>query len=141
MSSAWSSHLGMSGFLAVARVTLAARTRARRGIVHLRRAARAVLTLVAATQSRTGEIDASPRWRAAHSAVGGQPLLRHPWSVACADVQPPTWKEQTVVSCGSPCTRNGLLSRRGACLNLLLLVSYRPLGSRTSPEYRARLNK
>ena len=38
------------------------------------RAARAVLTLVAATQSRTGEIDASPRWRAAHS-VGGQPLL------------------------------------------------------------------
>jgi hypothetical protein len=42
------------------------------------RAARAVLTLVAATQSRTGEIDASPRWRAAHSAVGGQPLLRHP---------------------------------------------------------------
>ena len=37
------------------------------------RAARAVLTLVAATQSRTGEIDASPRWRAAHSAVGGQP--------------------------------------------------------------------
>ena len=42
------------------------------------RAARAVLTLVAATQSRTGEIDASQRWRAAHSAVGGQPLLRHP---------------------------------------------------------------
>ena len=37
--------------------------------------------------------------------------------------------EVAVVSCGSPRTRNGLLSRRGACLNLLLLalllVSYR----------------
>ena len=50
---------------------------AHRPLTHAR-AARAVLTLVAATQSRTGEIDASPRWRAAHSAVGGQPLLRHP---------------------------------------------------------------
>ena len=45
---------------------------AHRPLTHAR-AARAVLTLVAATQSRTGEIDASPRWRAAHSAVGGQP--------------------------------------------------------------------
>ena len=134
MSSAWSSHLGMRGFLAAASAALA-RTRARR-IVHSRTRARRELssTLVVTTQSRTGEIDASQRWRAAHRAVGGQPLLRPPWNVACADVQPLTWKEQTLVSCGSPRTRNGLLSRRGACLNLLLLVSYRAASANRKHE-------
>ncbi len=76
ISSAWSSHLGMSGFLAVARVALAARRSARR-IVHLRTPARRELsfTLVVTTRSTTGEVDASQRWRAARSAVRGQPLL------------------------------------------------------------------
>ncbi len=79
------------------------------------------------TRSTTREVDASQRWRAAHRAVGGQPLLRPPWNVACADVQPLTWKEQTLVSCGSSRTRNGLLSRRGACLNLLFAYFARVL--------------
>ena len=60
-------------------------------------------TLVVTTRSTTGDVDARSggvqplsRWAA---------LLRPPWNAACADVQPLTSKEQTVVSCGSPCTR------------------------------------
>ena len=105
MSSAWSSHLGMSGFLAEASAALArTRTRTRRGIVHLRTLARRELSFtLVVTRSTTREVDARSggvqplsRWAA---------LLRQPWNAACADVQPPTWKEQTVVSCGSPWPR------------------------------------
>ena len=105
MSSAWSSHLGMSGFLAEASAALArTRTRTRRGIVHLRTLARRELSFtLVVTRSTTREVDARSggvqplsRWAA---------LLRPPWNAACADVQPLTSKEQTVVSCGSPCTR------------------------------------
>jgi len=73
MSSAWSSHLGMSGFLAEASAALA-RTRTRR-IVHSRTPARRELSFTLVVTTRlTGKVDASQRWRAAHSAVGGQPL-------------------------------------------------------------------
>ena len=83
ISSAWSSHLGMSGFLAVARVTLAARTRARRGIVHLRTPARRELSFTLVVTTRlTGDVDASQRWRAATQSVGSP--LRRPW-IACVD--------------------------------------------------------
>jgi len=43
------------------------------------------------------------------------------------------------VSCGSSRTRNGLLSRRGACLNLLLLVPYRPLVLQTTQAWGVKL--
>ena len=60
MSSAWSSHLGMSGFLAEASAALArTRTRTRRGIVHLRTLARRELSFtLVVTRSTTREVDA-----------------------------------------------------------------------------------
>ena len=74
MSSAWSSHLGMSGFLAEASAALAARTRARR-IVHLRtRAQRELSFTLVVTRSTTREVDASQRWRAAHWLLVGSPF-------------------------------------------------------------------
>jgi hypothetical protein len=66
----------------------------RRGIVHLRPRR--------SPDGRRRAVDASPRWRAGPQRSRWAAPFRHPWGVACADVQPLTWKEQTVVPCGSP---------------------------------------
>ena len=95
----------------------------RRGIVRLR----------PRPGHRTGAsaVDASPRWRAAHSAVGGQPLLRQPWNVACVDGAVDIRAKQTVVSCGA-LVRVRIAFAPGSLLKLAFASVLQTLGSTSS---------
>ena len=122
MSSAWSSHLGMRGFLAAS--TLA---RTRHGRIDAHAARRAVLHAGSHDPVNNRRSRASQRWRAAHSSRWAAPaqatmdrIMRRG-----ADI------ERSRPLCPAAALgRVRIASRRGACLNLLLLVYlYRPLGS------------